>query len=108
MARKPVALPPVPTGEDRPLVLVRVYPGYHEDAARLLVADADTLAERGYALVGQSYAEGRYGQGLVLLAVVLVLAGIGIVMLAYMAAVRPPGSLAATFELRGGLPPVTA
>jgi hypothetical protein len=42
------------------------------------------------------------------LAAVLVLVGIGIVMLAYMAAVRPPGNLAATYELRGGLPPVTA
>jgi hypothetical protein len=33
--------------------------------------------------------------------VVLVLVGIGVVMLAYMAAVRPPGTIAATFGLRG-------
>jgi hypothetical protein len=100
MARRPVTLPPVPTGADRPVVLVRLYPGFHEDAARLLATDADALAEGGYRLVGQSYADGRYSPALVVLALVLVIVGIGVIMLAYMAAVRPPGSLAATYELR--------
>ena len=104
MARKPILLPAIPTGEDRPVVLVRLCPGTHEDVARLLATDADALAEAGYRLVGQSYADGRYSVALVVLATVLVLVGIGLVMLAWMAAVRPAGTLAATYELRDATP----
>ena len=42
-----------------------------------------------------------------MLAVVLVLFGIGVLMLLYMAAVKPPGSLAVTYQLRDtGLPTI--
>jgi hypothetical protein len=59
--RGTIALPPVPDGPDRPVILVRVYPGYHEQAVE------------------------------------------GIVVLVYMAATRPPGSLAVTYTLRGAM-----
>jgi hypothetical protein len=95
-----IELPPAPTGPDRPIILARVYPGTHEAAVELFQADAELLTAVGYFPVGQSYAEGRYSDTIVLLASVLVVVGIGLLMLIYMAAVRPPGSLAVTYELR--------
>src|SRR3990172_10868963 len=94
--RQPIELPPVPEGADRPTILARVYPGYHEQAVELFEEDAELLAEAGYFPVGQSYAEGRYASGYVLLVTLLVLVGIGILLLIYMAAVRPPRSLSLT------------
>ena len=76
--RQPIELPPVPEGADRPTILARVYPGYHEQAVELFQQDAELLAEAGYFPVGQSYAEGRYASGYVLLVTLLVLVGIGI------------------------------
>jgi cytochrome b subunit of formate dehydrogenase len=101
MARaKPIELPPPPEGPDRPDVLARVYPGYHEQAIELFQIDAENLAGHGYVPVAQSYAEGRYAQWYVTLAAILVIFVVGIVLLVYMAAVRPPGSLAVTYLRR--------
>jgi hypothetical protein len=101
MAPRPtIELPPPPEGPDRPVVLVRVYPGYHEQAVELFQVDAEDLAIRGYVPVAQSYAEGRYAGWYVTLAAVLVIVAIGILLLLYMAAVRPPGNLAVTYMLR--------
>lgn len=98
-----VTLPPIPTGPDRPRILARTYPGIHERAVELFQLDAEALADHGYVPVGQSYSEGRYSGGTVAAATILVIVGIGIVMLIYMAAVRPPGTLAVTYVL--GAPP---
>ena len=103
---RPIELPPAPTGPDRPVILARVYPGRHESAVELFQEDAELLTANGYFPVGQSYSEGRYSDTWVLLATVLVFVGIGLLMLIYMAAVRPPGNLAVTYELRR-LPPET-
>jgi hypothetical protein len=100
MARRSVPLPPVPQGDDRPLILARVYPGYHEEAVELFQEDAENLAGHGYFPIGQSYADGRYSSASVLVAALLVIVGIGLFVLVYMAAVRPRGSLAVTYELR--------
>jgi hypothetical protein len=43
MARRTITLPPIPDGPDRPVILVRVYPGYHEQAVELFQIDAETL-----------------------------------------------------------------
>lgn len=95
-----VELPPPPTGPDRPVILARVYPGHHEQAVELFQQDADILAAHGYFPIGQSYSTGRWSSTVEVLAAVLILVGIGLVLLLYMAAVRPPGSLAVTYELR--------
>jgi hypothetical protein len=100
MARRTIALPPIPEGPDRPVILVRVYPGYHEQAVELFQVDAEDLAAHGYVPVAQSYAEGRYAGWYVTLAAFLVIFLIGIVVLVYMAATRPPGNLAVTYMLR--------
>jgi hypothetical protein len=100
MPAKPVALPPPPEGPDRPLILARIYPGYHEQAVEVFQEDAENLAIHGYLPVAQSYAEGRYATWYTVLAILLVLVVIGVLMLLYMAAVRPPGSLAVTYQRR--------
>lgn len=104
MARRPtVDLPPPPEGSDRPVVLARVYPGYHEQAIELFQIDAENLAAYGYVPVAQSYAEGRYAGWYVTISAVLVVFVIGILLLIYMAAVRPPGNLAVTYMLRSAI-----
>jgi hypothetical protein len=92
--------PPAPQGVDRPTILARLYPGYHETAVEAAQADAAHLAASGYFPVAQSYASGRWSNRWVLLALVLCLIAIGIPLLLYMLLVSPPGSLAVTYELR--------
>jgi hypothetical protein len=104
MAPKPlIELPPPPEGPNRPVVLVRVYPGYHEQAPELFQIDAENLALHGYDPIAQSYAEGRYAGWYVTLAAILVIFVIGIVLLVYMAATRPPGNLAVTYLRRDAI-----
>jgi hypothetical protein len=102
-----VPLPPVPTGSGRPTILARVYPGYHEIAVELFQMDAELLAEHGYMPTAQSYAEGRWRTSIVILVILASAFVIGLPFLLYMLAVRPPGSLAVTYELHGR-PPVGA
>ena len=103
MARRAIALPPIPEGPDRPVILVRVYPGYHEAAVELFQIDAEELAAHGYVPVAQSYAEGRYPGWYITLSAILVVFVVGILLLVYMAATRPPGTLAVTYTLRGAV-----
>ncbi len=92
-------LPPAPTGPDRPTILARIYPGIHEAAVELFQMDAELLADQGYLPVGQSYAEGRWRTSVVILVILASAVVIGLPFLAYMIVVRPPGSLAVTYEL---------
>jgi hypothetical protein len=101
--RRTIDLPPPPQGPDRPVILVRVYPGYHEEALELFQIDAEDLAVHGYVPVAQSYAEGRYAGWYLTLAAILVIFVIGIILLVYMAATRPPGNLAVTYMLRSAI-----
>jgi hypothetical protein len=101
--RRKIVLPPPPEGPDRPVILVRVYPGYHEEAVELFQIDAEDLTTHGYVPVAQSYAEGRYAGWYVTLAAILVVFVIGILVLVYMAATRPPGNLAVTYMLRSAI-----
>jgi hypothetical protein len=95
-----VPLPPIPAEPDRPTILARIYPGFHEAAVEVFQMDAELLAEHGYFPVAQSYAEGRWRTGFVILVIIASVFAIGLPFLAYMVAVRPPGSLAVTYELR--------
>jgi hypothetical protein len=82
------------------MILVRVYPGYHEQAVELFQLDAENLAVHGYVPVAQSFVEGRYPGWFVILSTLLVVFLIGIVALVYIFATRPPGSLAVTYLRR--------
>jgi hypothetical protein len=103
MAR-PIDIPPPPEGPDRPVVLARIYPGYHEEATDLFQADAENLATHGYLPHGQSYAEGRWATWFLMVSAGLILVAIGVLLFLYMAAVRPPGSLAVTYLRRDAIP----
>ena len=81
--------------------LVRTYRGHQQsEAIASYVNDAETLAQRGYAPVGQSWGDGQWDGGFFLIALILSLFGIGLILLAYMAIIRPDGNLCVTYRLR--------
>jgi hypothetical protein len=81
--------------------LVRTYRGRQQsEAIATYVKDADRLAQRGYEPAGQSWGGGQWDGGLFLIALVLSLFGIGLILLAYMAIIRPDGTLCVTYRLR--------
>ena len=81
--------------------LVRTYPGRQQsEAIATFVKDADTLAQRGYAPVSQSWGDGQWDGAYFVLALVLSLFGIGLILLAYMAIIRPSGTLCVMYRLR--------
>jgi hypothetical protein len=81
--------------------LVRTYRGHEQsDAIASYVKDAETLAQRGYAPAGQSWGDGQWDGGMFFIALILSLFGIGLIMLAYMAIIRPDGTLCVTYRLR--------
>ncbi len=79
--------------------LVRTYRGHEQsEAIASYVKDAGTLAQRGYVPAGQSWGDGQWDGGYFLLALVLCLFGIGLILLAYMAIIRPDGTLCVTYQ----------
>ena len=81
--------------------LVRTYRGHQQsEAIASYVRDAETLAQRGYAPAGQSWGDGQWDGGYFLIALILSLFGIGLILLAYMAIIRPDGTLCVTYRLR--------
>jgi hypothetical protein len=80
--------------------LVRTYRGHEQTAAiASYVKDAETLAERGYSPAGQSWGDGQWDAVYFLIALILCLVGIGLILLAYMAIIRPDGTLCVTYRL---------
>jgi hypothetical protein len=80
--------------------LVRTYRGHEQSAAiASYVKDAETLAERGYAPAGQSWGDGQWDGIYFLIALLLSLVGIGLILLAYIAIIRPDGTLCVTYRL---------
>jgi hypothetical protein len=82
---------------------VRTYRGRdQEDAAAAYVADARTLMGQGYEPVAQSWGDGQWDAFTFVIGLVLTLfLGIGLILLAYMAIVRPSGTLLVTYRPRG-------
>lgn len=97
----------VPAGQR---VVVRAYRGKSQaEAARWVQPDADRLAAAGYAPVAQSWAQGSWGAGAFLLAILLILAfGIGLLILLALLIWRPAGTLTVTYQLREVEPPAAA
>lgn len=80
--------------------VIRTYRGHDQAAAvRAYVTDAANLAARGYEPVGQSWGDGQWDGVLFVIAVVLSLFGVGLIVLAYMAVMRPDGTLLVTYRL---------
>jgi hypothetical protein len=81
--------------------LVRMYRGHEQtEAVASFVKDAEMLAGRGYAPLGQSWGDGQWDGAYFLLALLLSLFGIGLILLAYMAIIRPDGTLCVTYRLQ--------
>ena len=85
----------------QPQTIVRTYKAKSQQAAAAVFqADAATLAEQGYFPTSQSWAQGSWGCGAFLLALVLFLVLIGLLVFIYMLLVKPAGTLTVTYTLR--------
>lgn len=83
--------------------VVRTYRGRQQgDVVATYTADAEALAARGYEPVGQSWGDGQWDGTVFLVALILCLFGIGLLVLAYMAIIRPNGTLMVTYRLVSG------
>ncbi len=82
--------------------VVRIYRGRQQaDAITAFQADAAELAKRGYAPTTQSWAQGQWGCGAFLVALLLFIVLIGLLVFIYMLLVKPEGTLTVTYEYRG-------
>ena len=89
-----------------PATLVRVYKGKQQsDANNAFGKDARDLAKQHYYPTTQSWAQGQWGCGAWLMALVLCVVLVGILVFIYMLIVKPAGTLTVTYEYRE---PVTA
>jgi hypothetical protein len=83
--------------------LVRTYRGHQQsEAMASYVRDAEALAQRGYSPAGQSWGDGQWDGGFFLIGLILSLFGIGLILLAYMAIIRPDGTLCVTYRRTTG------
>jgi len=84
---------------DSPPTIVRTYRGAQQaDTTAAFQADAAELAKHGYAPTTQSWAQGQWGCGAFLVALVLCIVLIGIFIFIYMLVVKPDGTLTVTYE----------
>ncbi len=95
--------------EAPPQTLVRVYHGKQQaDTASSLQHETDVLGRFGYQPSSQSWAQGQWGCGAWLAALVLCILLIGLLVFIYMLIVKPDGSLTVTFERRVRPPKLAA
>jgi hypothetical protein len=82
--------------------IVRIYRGRQQaDAITAFQADATELAKHGYTPTTQSWAQGQWGCGAFLVALLLCILLIGFLIFIYMLVVKPEGTLTVTYEYRG-------
>jgi Uncharacterised protein family UPF0547 len=82
--------------------IVRTYRGMQQaDAITAFQADATELARHGYTPTTQSWAQGQWGCGAFLVALLLCILLIGFLIFIYMLLVKPEGTLTVTYEYRG-------
>ena len=82
-------------------VIVRTYKGSQSGAAAAFQRDAQRLASEGYFPVSQNWAQGSWGCGAFIVALILCFVLIGIIVFIYMLLVKPAGTLTVTYEYRG-------
>ncbi len=79
--------------------MVRTYAGKNQmDAARLYAEDAPNLATEGWVPVTQEWVADEWSFAAVAVAALLVLVGIGIILLAAMAVIKPTRTLLVTYR----------
>lgn len=106
ISRAGFALSEVTMTVEHPATIVRVYKGKQQgDAVRAMEPDAERLGAQGYYPTSQSWAQGQWGCGAFLVAVILMIVLVGILVFIYMLLVKPDGSLTVTYSLRVETPP---
>lgn len=88
-------------------VIVKTYSGKEDTAMGAFRADAPNMAKMGYYPTSQSYAQGSYGCGQFILALLLCFLLIGFIIFIYMLIVKPDGVLSVTYEHREDTPTTT-
>jgi hypothetical protein len=83
-----------------PPIIVRTYRGNQASATHQYQIDAQQMAAHGYYPTSQSWAEGQWGCGAFLIAILLFLFLIGILIFIYMILVKPDGTLTVTYSQR--------
>lgn len=97
-APRDAGLPAELYGEE---VILRTYWAQRPaDAIRWYQRDLDDLVDHGYLPTGHSWAPGEWTFAPFLVGILLAPLGIGVVLLIYLAVLRPDGTLTATFVLR--------
>lgn len=86
--------------EELPPVLTRTYRGKPGEVELLRTVDAEALAQRGYYPYSQSYVEGSWSGMAWVLAFLAMILLVGIIILAYMIAAKPAGTLTVLYERR--------
>jgi hypothetical protein len=82
-------------------IIVRTYKASSQAAAaKQFERDAVSLRAQGYVPVSQSWAQGSWGCGAFIVALLLCIILIGIVVFIYMLLVKPAGTLTVTYEYR--------
>ncbi len=80
--------------------IVKTYKGSQKKATAAFSADAAKMAAKGYYPTSQTWAQGSWGCGSFLVALLLCVGLIGIIVFIYMLLVKPAGTLTVTYELR--------
>jgi uncharacterized membrane protein YagU involved in acid resistance len=97
----PAPAPELVAAGPRPATLIRIYRGRNQpDAVERMAPDAAALADDGYIVTAQSWAQGSYGCGAFLVALILFIVFIGLLVFLYMLLVKPDGTLTVTYTLR--------
>ena len=94
--------------ESLPPVLTRTYKGRPNEVEILRAVDAEALARRGYYPSSQTYLEGTWSGLAWVLAFLALIFLIGIIILVYMIAAKPAGTLTVIYERRVPQPPPEA
>jgi hypothetical protein len=85
-----------------PLTVIREYKGKQQkDANGEFAKEAQQFYALGYIVTSQSWAQGQWGCGAWLLALLaILLVGLGLLILAFMLIVKPTGTLTVTYTLK--------
>lgn len=82
-------------------IIVRTYRAKSQEAAAsAFQADAAALAGKGYYPISQSWAQGSYGCGAFVVALLLAIVLIGLLIFVYMLLVKPDGTLTVTYQYK--------
>ncbi len=84
------------------LTVIREYKGKQQkDANSEFAKEAQQFAALGYTVTSQSWAQGQWGCGAWLIALLcILLVGLGLLIIAYMVIVKPAGTLTVTYTLK--------